>query len=181
MKIWFDCEFQEDGRIIDLISIGLVRADGEEYYAECSEYNENRATPWLRENVLPQLSGKIVDGRLKSRGHIRRDLLDFCGENPEFWGWYGSYDWVCLCQIFGTMMDLPNGWPMFIRDAMQIRDDARNDWLPPRARDEIEHHALGDARWQRRVYEYLTQSQFALPWIDPNTGYPVHGPLHRET
>jgi len=28
MKIWFDTEFYEDGRTIDLISIGLVREDG---------------------------------------------------------------------------------------------------------------------------------------------------------
>lgn len=33
MKYFFDTEFHEDGRTIDLISIGIVAEDGREYYA----------------------------------------------------------------------------------------------------------------------------------------------------
>ena len=31
---------------------------------------------------------------------------------PEFWGYYSDYDWVVTAQMFGTMMDIPKGWPM---------------------------------------------------------------------
>lgn len=34
MRFWFDTEFFKDGRVIDLISIGVVAEDGREYYAE---------------------------------------------------------------------------------------------------------------------------------------------------
>lgn len=60
MKIFFDTEFYENGRTIDLISIGMVREDGEEYYAESPMGRSfaNRSD-WLKENVLPHLNGKL--------------------------------------------------------------------------------------------------------------------------
>lgn len=39
-------------------------------------------------------------------------------------------DWVVFCQMFGTMLDLPNGWPMFCRDIRQFRSDKGNPQLP---------------------------------------------------
>lgn len=37
MKYFFDTEFIEDGRTIDLVSIGIVCEDGREYYAVSAE------------------------------------------------------------------------------------------------------------------------------------------------
>ena len=45
MRIWFDTEFIEDGRTIDLLSIGMVRDDGLEYYAEPQEAARERGCP----------------------------------------------------------------------------------------------------------------------------------------
>lgn len=154
MKYWLDCEFEENGVTIKLISIGLVAEDGRQYYAEDFTYDRSRATPWLKANVLP-----ILDGPVKSRDDIKHDLIKFCGASPEFWGWYGSYDWVCLCQLFGTMMELPPHWPMFIHEAMQYR---RADSVLP-DRTSAEHHALSDAIWQRDVW-------YALDIPPPETG-----------
>lgn len=148
-KIWLDCEFHEDGKTIELISIGLVREDGAAFYAESDWYDWDRMTPWLEANVKPHLRGGAW--RI-SREAMRERLIQFCGAWPEIWGWYGSYDWVALCQIFGTMIDLPRNWPMFIRDAMQYR--AADFILPPRG-EWTEHHALCDAQWQRQVYYAL--------------------------
>lgn len=64
MKIFFDTEFIEDGKTIDLISIGMVRDDGEELYLENRECNLSRASPWVTENVLPYLTGDKWDRRL---------------------------------------------------------------------------------------------------------------------
>lgn len=146
MKYWLDCEFQEDGRTIDLISIGLAAEDGRTYYAEAAEYDRSSATPWLKQNVIPLLGRDV-----KPRTIMQAELIAFCGDWPEIWGWYGSYDWVALCQIFGTMMDLPKNWPMFIREAMMWRDPYSA--LP--ARKTPEHHALNDAIWQREVWYAL--------------------------
>jgi hypothetical protein len=51
------------------------------------------------------------------------------------------------------MIDLPEGWPMYCRDLKQYCDELGNPNLP--AQDSTEHHALNDARWNRRVYEFL--------------------------
>ena len=57
MRYWYDCEFLEDGRTIDLISIGIVAEDGREYYAVNNEVNWRRVAdhPSLMENVVPHL------------------------------------------------------------------------------------------------------------------------------
>ena len=48
MRIFFDTEFIDTGRKIHLISIGLVRADGEEYYAESKDVDLSRACDWVK-------------------------------------------------------------------------------------------------------------------------------------
>lgn len=53
----YDTEFLEDGRTIDLISIGIIADDGREYYAISSEFDQEtvRRHPFLRDNVWKQL------------------------------------------------------------------------------------------------------------------------------
>ena len=57
----YDCEFLEDGRTIELISIGMVRDDGAEYYAVNRDASRRRLRrrirrhPWLMANVVPSL------------------------------------------------------------------------------------------------------------------------------
>lgn len=151
MKIWFDTEFIEDGKTIDLISIGMVREDGAEYYAENAQCDLSRAGPWVRENVLPHIGGHPVQWPAL----IAKSIREFAGEKPEFWGYYADYDWVVLCQLFGTMMDLPKGWPMYCRDIKQLCDSFGNPRLPEQGNGE--HHALADARWNKAAYEFLSQ------------------------
>jgi hypothetical protein len=147
MKIWFDTEFIEDGKTIELLSIGLIREDGATYYAEPSETNRLNASHWVVENVLPFLNGPI-----KSRRVIAKEVQEFAGDAPEFWAYYAAYDWVVLCQLYGTMMDLPDGWPMFCRDLQQVRSEAGIVELPPM--DGQEHNALSDALWTKAAHEF---------------------------
>ena len=124
MKYFIDCEFLEDGKTIDLISIAVVAEDGCEYFAVSREFDRNRAeaNPWLAKNVLPYLPPR--NDYWKLRIQIAAELVKFVGESPEFWGDYASYDWVALCQLYGRMIDLPKGWPMFIKDVQQLKVDA---------------------------------------------------------
>lgn len=149
MKIWFDTEFIEDGKTIDLISIGMVREDGAEYYAENAQCDLTRASPWVRENVLPHLGGHLVQWPALIANSIR----NFAADRPEFWGYYADYDWVVTAQMFGTMMDLPAGWPMYCRDIKQLCDDKGNPKLPEQT--STEHNALADALWNKAAYEFL--------------------------
>lgn len=152
MRFWFDTEFYENGRTIDLISIGVVSEDGRTYYAE-TDFAETKAdsTDWLRANVLPHLSKGGSEQR--SRAKIAKELVEFMGEKPEIWAYFADYDWVALCQLFGTMMQLPKGWPMYCRDVKQLCDIFGNPSLPMQGT--TEHHALADAAWTREAWEYL--------------------------
>lgn len=150
MRYFFDTEFIEDGRTIDLISIGIIAEDGRTRYFESSECDYSRASPWVKENVLPHLRG---GGYLLTRKQIADRVIDFAGQSPEFWAYYADYDWVALCQLFGTMMDLPKGWPMYCRDVKQLCDDRGNPDLPKQT--EQEHDAMADAAWTKEAWEFL--------------------------
>lgn len=163
-RIFLDTEFIEDGHTIELLSIGLVREDGATYYAEPIEADATKAGDWVKEHVLPQLWGLQDPGHdcLASRGKIARDIIAFVGPKPEFWGYYADYDWVALCQLYGTMMDLPDGWPMYCRDLKQWCDQLGNPRLPEQGKGE--HHALADARWNMRAYEFLASLPDLAHW-----------------
>ena len=42
---------------------------------------------------------------------------------PQFYGYYADYDWVVFCWLFGKMIDLPKGFPMYCIDLKQLLDD----------------------------------------------------------
>ncbi|MFV8141996.1 3'-5' exoribonuclease domain-containing protein [Mycolicibacterium senegalense] len=59
----YDTEFLEDGRTIELISIGIVCEDGREYYAvnaDC-DFERVRRRDWLWANVVPHLPTTKTD------------------------------------------------------------------------------------------------------------------------
>ena len=169
LRYWFDTEFIEDGKTIDLISIGVVCEDGREFYAESLDADLSAASEWVQENVLPHLWSHQADkrdanawsrdggaGGLLTRYQMRGDLLRFVAQGegkPEFWAYYGDYDWVVLCQLYGRMIDLPDGWPMFAMDVKQYAVSVGNPPLPDQS--STEHHALADARWTRLAWEFL--------------------------
>ena len=149
-RIWFDTEFIEDGETIELVSIGLVKPSGETYYAEVEGVDYSRADPWLHANVFPHLQGGEC---VKPREQIAAEIVAFAGGKPEFWAYYADYDWVALCQLYGRMIDLPKGWPMFCRDLKQLAGDAK---LPKQV--SAEHHALADAVWTMEAHAALDLS-----------------------
>lgn len=154
MKFFIDTEFIESGpgHPIELLSIGIVSENGRTFYAANKDANLSRANEWVRTNVIPHLGGF----RLHFDA-IRRGILDFVGDSePEFWGYYSDYDWVVFCQIFGAMIDLPKGWPMFCRDLKQLCADKGNPKLPEQ--ESVEHNALNDALWNKQVYAFLVDN-----------------------
>jgi hypothetical protein len=154
MKIWFDTEFIEDGKTIDLISIGMIREDGAELYLQNDEINWDNASQWVLDNVKPHLSRFYY-----SKKYITESIIAFAGEKPEFWAYYCSYDWVVLCQLFGTMMELPKGWPMFCRDLVQ--EAKRLNLILPK-QETNQHHALADAIWTRDAWQFTQDYEKAL-------------------
>lgn len=92
---------------------------------------------------------------------------------PEFYAYYADYDWVVFCWIFGNMMSLPKGFPMYCKDLKQIMDEKQTEKAPSLShiplnvteiknskdypKQENEHHALADARWNKKLFEFLTK------------------------
>ena len=149
MRFFYDCEFIEDGVTIDLVSIGVVDETGREYYAVSTEFDPERAGPWVRANVLPKLPSPS-DKAWRSRAQIRADLLEFFGvadgqkADIELWAWIAAYDHVVLAQLWGAMPALPRQIPRFTNELRQRWEDAGRPRLPPAPLDA--HDALADAR-----------------------------------
>jgi len=185
LRFYIDTEFIEDGKTIDLISIGIV-ADKETeptLYLQNLECDFSKASDWVRRNVLLQLPEfnignwrPLPDVKTNksiwcTKVEIGTEVLNFINRNcpwlsvqgggqekPEFWGWYSDYDWVVLCQLYGTMMDLPKNWPQFCMDIKQLAVMKGN----PNVKQAVPipegvHNALEDAKWNKKVYEYLCQ------------------------
>ncbi len=153
MTKWFyDTEFSENGYTIDLISIALVSDDGREYYAVSNEFDEDSCSDWVKQNVLPHLPPCTT---WKSRYQIAaeiRMLLTHNNDKPELWAYFADYDHVALCQLYGRMIDLPPGFPMFTMDLKQlmVMNGIQKDQLPKQ--DGAAHDALADARWVRDAF-----------------------------
>lgn len=172
VRIFYDTEFIEDGRTVDLISIGMVADDGREFYAvnRDAPWKRIRKHDWLMANVvphLPQPHGDWIREMPKSwlidfynpvvmdRTAIAAKVRDFILATPgvELWAYYGAYDHVVLAQLFGRMIDLPDGVPMWTNDLKQECYRLGDRGLPKQ--ESAEHNALADARWVRDSYSWL--------------------------
>lgn len=164
MKYFLDTEFVEDGKTIDLISIGIITENGTPFYAISSEFDLQKAyaNDFVRENVIPKLDSSDL---WQPRNIIKYELTKFIydtsegGKDIEFWADYSSYDWVAFCQLFGTMMDLPEDFPMFCNDVQQFRKlvSPTNELLefPHFLLPEKQHVAINDAIECKMRYECL--------------------------
>lgn len=160
---FFDTDFNDDGERIELISIGLVSLSGlQGYYAHSADYDPARCNLWVKQHVLPKV------GHIKrvSRLEIRADILRLVGADPEFWAYFADYDWVVLCQLFGPMVDLPKGWPHFCLDLKQEmrRLGIKKEDIKFDAEDLNQHHALDDAKWNRRAFLWLQRNCPQFGW-----------------
>jgi hypothetical protein len=180
----YDLEFLEDGKTIELISIGMVCDDGREYYAVNSDapWDRIQKHDWLVRNVLPSLpiTGRTSldsylkvpensypkptlamvgadtrDTQVKPRWVIANEVRDFiqATPDPQLWAWYGAYDHVALCQLWGRMIDLPKGVPMFTNDLKQEAVRLGDPTIPHQ--EGGEHNALADARHNQTVRRWL--------------------------
>lgn len=188
MKYFLDTEFIEDGKTIDLISIGIVCEDGREFYAINLDCDLSKASQWVKDNVIAQLPPVVPmphhSPRLRGeslhwmrKNAIRADVALFLGceqvnplegftyqmpegmVKPEIWAYYADYDWVVFSQLFGKMIDLPKGFPKYCRDLKQWCDMLGNPKLPEQGKGE--HNALADARWNMMVWEFLSELELA--------------------
>lgn len=183
MKIFYDLEFLERGPELPImpISIGMVRDDGQQFYAINLDMQLSLVTRslWLQTNVIPHLPIRVGDQHstmlntvvewdgehpdihhVMTRDAIAAKVKEFITEydfeewgKPELWGYYSGYDHVVLAQLFGDMTTLPAGIPMYTNDLMQEWTRLGQPAILPAQTNE--HRALDDALWNQEAWTVL--------------------------
>lgn len=173
MRIYYDTEFfQRSGRTINLISIGMVKDNGEEFYAVNSGMDTIAIAQdyWLMKNVMSSIDHEvgvsylttfgmpirdfeITDSNAMSPKEIREGILDFIGpEVAELWAWNGAHDHRVLVTLFGDFSMQPGSVPFTTHDIATLA--ALTGETPPPQPAGL-HNALDDARWNVVRYDYL--------------------------
>jgi len=114
---------------------------------------EHSKVYWIRENVLKPIFyewknkdinfheinftykdfKRLLKKYGKSNKQIAEEIIGFVypeHEAPKFYGYNSAYDHVALCWLFGKMIDLPKGFPMYTIDLQQMKDDINRNLLP---------------------------------------------------
>lgn len=184
MKYFLDTEFIEDGRTIDLISIGIVAEDGREFYAVSRECRVRMASGWVWENVLhpmgvysiedwtanpgdPSVSPRLRDTLLAqmSRPAIANAIIDFMVDPvspPEIWADYGAHDFVAFGQLMSmsgrdTHNPMTDCYPRgfpWYYNEIRQLESFVGGDLSQVSRQD-EHNAISDARWAKAAWEAL--------------------------
>ena len=131
------------------------------------------------------IEGMSSEARMAYEG--RMEILKRKNQLPQFYGYYCDYDWVVFCWLFGKMIDLPQGFPMYCIDLKQMLDVKYKDGYyymnyiqvddtypsiiksgridkvekhPDYPKQTNEHSAIHDARWNFELYKFLTDTQW---------------------
>jgi hypothetical protein len=180
-KVFFDTEFTGLHQSTTLISIGCVSEDGQEFYAELTDYDSGQVDDWLQENVIDNLilqgentlslvqkyddhnkarvlgNTKLVASRLKDW------LSQF--DSVEVWSDTLAYDWVLFNQIFGHAFNIPDNVyyiPFDIATLLKVKgvdpDISREKFAYGEYLQEMKnkkHNALWDAQVIKACYDKL--------------------------
>lgn len=136
----------EDGREYYAISSEYDYKDADEWVKqEVIDKLDDR--PFVREEIHTSKGLELIrcvssrEQLTKSNKQIAQDIIEFCTgdvialekvqrynvdysyRDISFYGYYCDYDWVLFCSLFGRMIDLPKGFPMYCIDLKQILDE----------------------------------------------------------
>jgi hypothetical protein len=151
--VFYDTEFIDDGKTIDLISLGAVDNRGREFYAVSTEFNVAMANDFVKVNVLPLLPPRS-DPAWKTRREIRDAYLAWLtapGDDIQQWAYFGAYDHIAVCQLWGPMIAMPEKLPWYTNELMQLWNLAGRPTKPPKPGNQ--HDALADAHWNRQFHD----------------------------
>ncbi|AJA43363.1 Rnase H [Mycobacterium phage Sbash] len=92
-----------------------------------------------------------TDTCVKPKWVIANEVREFllAVDPPELWANYAAYDHVVLAQLWGRMISLPKGLPMFTHDLQQLLETMPEFEKPSQVG--TEHNALEDARYVMKV------------------------------
>lgn len=96
---------------------------------------------------------------------------------PEFYGYYCDYDWVVFCSLFGKMINLPEGFPMYCKDLKQMLDTEAERGLKNSVTNEWEPVFKGGPLVNKNIPVFQNIKQ-VLDRIKANPNYPKQTDEH---
>lgn len=162
--IFFDTEFSSlDPYKGEILSIGLVKMNGEELYLEV-ECNEE-LSEWTKENVLPLLTEPKI-----SRKEAAKKIIEFAGnENSYLVSYVIEFDAPFLYKLIGVTKkknnrEFPYHWIILDFASMLFAIGKNPGSFASKDKNAMvnelgidmskyrEHHALDDAKMLKEVY-----------------------------
>jgi DNA polymerase III epsilon subunit-like protein len=155
--VFFDAEFTDlDPKKGELLSVGLVKPNGDELYIELDYDGE--CHPWVIENVLPHLDGVTI-----KKNEARRMISEFLGDRKPFLiSYVNQLDAVYWYDFFGSAKEHPAFWiPIDFASILFAYGYSPNSLGNKKLHQELGidfdyesrgHHALDDARFLKEVY-----------------------------
>jgi hypothetical protein len=135
------------------------------------------------DNFNPKNMRLLLDTYGISREKMKIKIISFVKDTKddkpmELWADYCSYDHVAFCWIFGKMIELPDGFPMYTNDLQQLSTTVYNKMKAKHTQLKVQgatvgvfinrikdhpdypkqinnHDALEDAKWGKEYYEFL--------------------------
>lgn len=145
MKYFLDTEFVATGDRVIPVSVGIVSADGREFYREIGGTNWlGVCDGWFEKNVSIHLTGKTIPPE-----QFRREVRAFTGDvNAEFMAYYAAHDWVVMCQLMDGLQNIPSKWQQWIEDYQWLKASVyERATISSSVIITKPHHALHDA-WE---------------------------------
>lgn len=180
-NIHFKDEWTYEGKVVDL-----------EVFKSNKNWTNNFT--WLKKLIKKYGKTNIsIAKEIKNFCYSDKQTIDFGGQillgsfipneypNIEFYGYYSAYDHVALCWLFGRMIDLPKGFPMYSKDLKQISDSSYSEAKrryynnpinegksfiselklhPIYPKQSNEHNALADAKWNKDLFNFLEKIEY---------------------
>lgn len=141
-KYEFDSEFQQHVWYDNKIT-GFVSSYSNTYYTKITSFQElmvwhRKMSPKSNSQIAKEIIEFIHNEPIKTHKYLNtvvlseesKDSIRRGHTTPEFYGYYADYDWVLFCSLFGRMIDLPKGFPMYCKDLKQMLDEKvdKKEW-----------------------------------------------------
>ena len=138
MKYYLDTEFNGFGG--ELISLALVREDGDHIYLVNQDVHDMSLDPWVRDNIIPILDSSPTPPILTTLKGLPYHIASFMRDDPTpvvITDWPDDIKYMCQSVITkpGEMVAIPQ------LTFHMVRVNA----YPTNLKDAVQHNALWDA------------------------------------
>jgi len=161
MKIFFDTEFTGLHKGATLVSIGMVAEDGRELYYELNDYDKDQIDPWLRDNVIANLTQTNTVNRKELQQRISEFIAPY--HTVEMWSDCLAYDWVLFNHIWEHAFNIPKKIyyiPFDLCTLFKIKGvdpDVNREEYAEMTHGVNKHNSLWDAKVIKQCYKKVIQ------------------------